>query len=552
MAIKISGNTVIDNSDNFIGNKAVFRSNDHIVLPTGTTAQRTASAPDGALRYNTENFALEVYAGSWLNAVANAVEFSGSADQTMAEDTSYSAGGQLDISAVSSINQAGMTYTLVGGTLPPGLTITTTGAGAAYLTGTTNNITTTTTYTFTINADDGTKSANQIFTYTMTATNAPPTFTDTAQAGGTSFGTNYGSFTHQVTTTDPEGEVVTFANTTGGTALATVAGGSITVSSTGLITFTTVPPDDTVYTLTVRATDASGATADRTYTMNASSPSLGSDEQAVGTGQYALGGRGIEYWQPGSHTFTMPGGIPNNRVRAIAIGGGRGGSNGYNVSNGSPGGAAVKLYTIPAAGTATLTVGSAGNSDQNGTSSTFTYGGTTITGTAGTQNGQGQIGVGGDVNYRGGTTNTTFTGGGGGGAGAGGNGGAGGNPLGQPGSGPGAGGSQPSDWVSGSGGGGGGVVSTYVATLGGRGGTGFGADPGHNPVGWGTPDPMTYATNPQHGRFGGGGGGEGPNTTGTTCAAGSPGGGGAGGHVGPGNQGGRGYVLIEWSDTAPL
>ena len=552
MAIKISGNTVINNNDDFVGNRAVFRSNDSIVIPTGTTAQRSGSPADGAIRYNTENFALEVYAGSWINAAANVVEFTGAAAVTLAEDTTYTVGGQLDISATSTTNQAGMTYTLTSGSLPPGLTISTTGAGAAYLVGTTNNIVSTTTYTFTIRADDGTKNADQVFTYTMTATNDPPTFTDTAQAGGADFGTNYGTFTHQVTTTDPEGEPVTFANTTGGTSLATVSGGSINISSGGLISFTDVGPDDTQYSLVVRATDQTGATADRTYTMDASSPSLGSDEQSVGTGQYACGGRGIEFWQPGSHSFTMPSGIPNNRVRAVAIGGGRGGTNGYNVSNGSPGGAAVKLYTIPAGSSATLTVGSAGNSDQNGQSSTFTYGGTTITGTGGTQNGQGQIGSGGDVNYRGGTTQTTFTGGGGGGAGAGGNGGNGQGTLGQPGSGPGAGGSQPSDWVSGSGGGGGGVVSTYVVTLGGRGGTGFGADPSHNPSGWGTSDPMTYATNPQHGRFGGGGGGDGPAATGTSCAAGSPGGGGSGGHVGPGTKGGQGYVLIEWTDTAPL
>ena len=67
MAIKISGNTVIDDDRSISANNATFSGNGFIKIPTGTTAQRPNSSEDGMIRYNTSEETVEYYANNaWI------------------------------------------------------------------------------------------------------------------------------------------------------------------------------------------------------------------------------------------------------------------------------------------------------------------------------------------------------------------------------------------------------------------------------------------------------------------------------------------------------
>jgi hypothetical protein len=66
MAIKVTGNVIIDNNRNLVNvSSATFTSNGYIKVPSGNTSQRTASPEVGMLRYNTDEGAFEGYDGSW-------------------------------------------------------------------------------------------------------------------------------------------------------------------------------------------------------------------------------------------------------------------------------------------------------------------------------------------------------------------------------------------------------------------------------------------------------------------------------------------------------
>jgi hypothetical protein len=111
---------------------------------------------------------------------------------------------------------------------------------------------------------------------------------------------------------------------------------------------------------------------------------------------------------------TVPTGATS--MKAWVIGGGGGGTEGYNCSNSSEcdggyGGEAVKTYTVVGGNTVTYTIGtggaggSGGTSAANGTNSTLTYSGVTITGGGGTRGDSGTCGLpygtgsGGDFNH---------------------------------------------------------------------------------------------------------------------------------------------------------
>lgn len=73
MAIKISNNTVIDNSRNLtnivnatITGTGTFSGTSNVQLPSGTTAQRPGAPTDGMIRYNSTLLTFEGYVnGAW-------------------------------------------------------------------------------------------------------------------------------------------------------------------------------------------------------------------------------------------------------------------------------------------------------------------------------------------------------------------------------------------------------------------------------------------------------------------------------------------------------
>jgi hypothetical protein len=559
MAIKIGGTTVVDDSRNLTNvtnvtatGNVTLSATGFIKLPSGTTDQRPTSPTAGMARFNTSSGGLEIYNGTeWLRSSTYEIIFGAAASNTQSITetttvTTANASTFLNFTALSTFSQLGITYTVTSGSLPTGLELYKDAQGFCFATGTTGEYVANTDFTVTVKADDGNANVSKTFNITVIANNDAPVWTTPAGLLGNLVGT----YTFQLAATDPEGNSITYSRVSG-----SLPSGA-TLNSNGLITASTTA-DTTLYSFTVRASDG-GATTDRAFTIFNGAPSLGTDGTAYGTGVLALGGRAVEYWTTGTHTFTMPVGLPGNSITAVAIGGGKGGSSGYSSQNGAGGGSALRTFTIPGGSTAAVVVGTGGTagigSEQpggpdnggSGTSSTFTYSGTTITGTGASSSSSGATGSGGTSNFTGGNTSTGFNYGGGGGAGSGGNGGAANPGTGQSGSGTAVGTAQPSAWVSGSGGGGGGVYSSALVPFGARGGTASGANPG-SISGWGTANPAnTYSTNPMHGRFSGGGGGAGPNTLNTGFFGGSPGGGGAGGHVGPGNPGGQGYVLVTW------
>ena len=79
MAIKISGNTVIDDSQNFISNGTGY-----VKVPVGTDAERPGSPTAGMFRYNSTLGKFEGYTTTWG-------EIGGGGGGTIADDTSTNA-----------------------------------------------------------------------------------------------------------------------------------------------------------------------------------------------------------------------------------------------------------------------------------------------------------------------------------------------------------------------------------------------------------------------------------------------------------------------------
>jgi hypothetical protein len=70
MALKVNNITVVDDTRNLVNvNTASFTGNTSIKLPIGTTAQRPVSNQAGMIRYNTDNWGLEVCSSDWYNIV---------------------------------------------------------------------------------------------------------------------------------------------------------------------------------------------------------------------------------------------------------------------------------------------------------------------------------------------------------------------------------------------------------------------------------------------------------------------------------------------------
>jgi hypothetical protein len=150
--------------------------------------------------------------------------------------------------------------------------------------------------------------------------------------------------------------------------------------------------------------NASAATA--ILTKGAANTVLTSDGTDIAWA--AAGGGGLLGTQAftGSGSWTVPSGV--TKALVFCTGGG-GGSNGQSNGGGSggAGGTAIKLYTVAAGQSATVTIGSGGSNTSSGGNSTFVYDSTTITGNGGSAATSSTAGIsgtasGGDVNLSGG------------------------------------------------------------------------------------------------------------------------------------------------------
>jgi hypothetical protein len=201
---------------------------------------------------------------------------------TFNEDASI---GTIAIGAVSGIDGSAMTASNTT-SLPAGCSLSSGGA----LTGTLDNLTSNTTSTFTVSVTDGTNTGTRSFSITNTADNDAPTWNTSSGELAATTGAGYSV---QLSTSDVEGEAITYSMASG-----TIPAG-LSMSSSGLISGTATILDGTNHSFTVTATDASGTTADRSFTIMDKAPLLSAGA--------STGGTVSTYGSFKVHTFTTSG-----------------------------------------------------------------------------------------------------------------------------------------------------------------------------------------------------------------------------------------------------
>jgi hypothetical protein len=209
--------------------------------------------------------------------------------------------------------------------------------------------------------------------------------------GAGSIGTPLGNFSGTVTTVAASGDTVTYSETTDVLTNASLANCSLN-SSTGAITTTDFGGSSTsatLYTFTLRATDAQGQTSDREFTL---------------TSVFATGGTIVDSGGYRYHTFLADGTFGNDQSRTVeylVVGGGGGG--GYYAGGGGGAGGLLSSSFSATASDYTIVVGDGGLSSPS----------------AGSGSNTGSSGVASTVT--GTNASVSATGGGGGGGGSGGN-----------------------------------------------------------------------------------------------------------------------------------
>lgn len=420
---------------------------------------------------------------------------------------------------LSGTDDGTVTYSLASGTLPSGITLSSSGLISGTSTVTTN-------HSPVIRLqDDAGNYVNRTFTLNNVGANAPVWTTASGALTATGQGNSYSL---QLVATDDSGAAPTYS----------IASGSLptglTLSSSGLISGTCTGSG--TFSFTVNATDANGTSTAQSFSI------------------FSAASGGTLYSTPGTYTFTVPSAVSSINVVAVGAGGGGGGFN----SGGGGGGGGLgwknniavspgQTYTVVVGsgggGTAGGNGSSGGNSYFNNTSTVLGIGGNggvTSTGGSGgsyTGDGGGTGGAGGDDPWNCGGA------GGGGAAGYSGSGGKGAtNSSGTAGS---ANYSFPSS-ASGGGAAGGGANASSNASAAGGGGVGMYGQ-GASGVN-GTAAASLYA----YGGQGGSGGSNGvDNNSGITDTVGYPGGarGGGGGGANQsyaGGSGANGGVRIIW------
>jgi hypothetical protein len=517
-------------------------------LPQGNTSQRPVSPTPGTMRFNTQTGVVEFYTTQgWAELTSLSISsispstYSGATNTTITiTGTGFYAG-----CAATLINRSNVSFTPGTTTVNNDTTMTITTPQAFGGSDSPLSIRVSTPLGFSV-----------ILTNCLIAGNAPTWVTGAGTVANIydSARASYPNIT--LSATDPDGNAITYSLVSG--ALPT----NMSLGSNGVITRTGTIPSvatTTTYTFTVRATDSTGYTADRTFDILVYAPVVTS------------------YTSTGGSTFTVPTGLTSLRVLLVAGGGGGGtrdvGVNASGSDGGAGGGAGGMIdhpsYPVTPGAILNLSVGAGGAGGSSGmtpgaqgTPTTFDtltavgggYGGAgplTPAGNGGPGgSGGGKGGGGGSGSPTGGGTGTQpsqpgasgtygygfpggntpasgppYIGGGGGGAGGAGN-------VGNAG-GPGVGGIGRVSDISGSpayyagGGGGGGSVGSNGAA-GGTGGGGNGGGTGS------TASPISNGTAGTINTGGGGGGGAGYNASGASPA------GGAGGNGAPG------IILIKY------
>jgi hypothetical protein len=220
-------------------------SNDASALTTGTLP--IARIADGSI--TDEKFqSRKVSLISWNHAAGSVGTFNEEADI-----------GSIDLGVVSGLT--GNSVNVTGANIPSGLSLSNSGV----LTGTLPNITATATSEFTVSVTIAGVTETRTFSITNTADNDAPTWNTSAGALALADGSGY-SVT--LSATDPEGGSLSYSIISG----ALPAG--LSMSSAGAITGTASNLDGSTSSFTVRATDAAGAYADRSFSITAQSPYL--------------------------------------------------------------------------------------------------------------------------------------------------------------------------------------------------------------------------------------------------------------------------------------
>jgi hypothetical protein len=511
-------------------------------LPAGTIAQRPGSPATGNMRWNTDDEALEHYAGS----AAGWVQFAGASPiiTNITPTTSIAAGTTITVTGVNF--QAGTTVKLIG--------TDTTQYNAQSVTFVSTTEIQFTTPELPVSGEPFDVKLTlpaggfAISTDVIDAGGVPAWTTAAGLLGTVAEDTTGTHFT--LVATDPDGQAVTFSMDTANTTILTNAGFALN-GTTGAITGDpTDVSSPTTYNFDVTATDSTGVNATtRSFSITVSDPWTG----ASGGTETTYQSGGINYKV---HTFTSSGTFdagPGGTAAVLMIGGGGAGAH-FHCGGGGGGGLIEIPDFVMSGGTYVVVIGAGGTGQSGTTDQTVNSGGDTTfiseiaiggggSGTYGGANSKGQDGGSGGGDTGGGPG--TF--GGGGGIQA--------DPTTHTGTGYGFnGGFSTTPWTHAGGGGGGAGQNGHNAT--GSGASGGGGNGREN--NYQTGSNITYAggggggcwsgSNPAGGSGGGGNGGSGNSTNNQNGTNGLGGGGGGfagnSGAASP-NNGGSGIVIIR-------
>ncbi len=318
----------------------------------------------------------------------------------------------VTVEAVDPDTGASVSYSIVSGALPSGLTL---NNSTGSISGTSINQNTTT-YNFTVRATDNAGNNSTDRAFSLTITNAPPVWSTPIANATLSIDSNV-SFSQNLSAIDPEGQAVTYSLYSGTLPAGITLSGNIISGATSTSGTSTV---------VIRASDGYTA-SDRTFSLIIT---------AIGQ---------VAYTTAGTYSWVCPEGVYS--VSAVAVGGGGSGGAAYWAGGGGGGGGLGYKNNIPVVpgNSYTVVVGAGGlgvsaNAGGQGTSGTDSYfisnttvkggGGAAGTGTSSDGNtqysggaGGSYVGDGGGTGGTGGTSNSDSAGGGGGAAGYSGNGG---------------------------------------------------------------------------------------------------------------------------------
>lgn len=406
---------------------------------------------------------------------------------------SFPEGSEVSFQLAATDDNGYVTFALTGGSLPAGLSLSSSGL----LSGTAPSVTSTTSHSFTVTAtDDAGQSADRVFSMDITNINQTPVWE--TDAGSLATVTGDAAVSTGVLASDPDGTVLTYHVVSG-----SLPPGLTLDTETGAITGTaTNPVGDTTSHFTIRATDNDGGYTDRAFNITV-------------TQVFAAPGSTL-YTTAGGVSFTVPKYVTSIRVLLMG-GGGKGGTN----YGGGGGSGYLNVFTLAVTPGQVLT-GTVGAGATSSTGGATSFAGRTANG--GQMGGANDNANGGSGGSGGGSKDSGFCGV------TAGWGGRNGTASGDRSGGTGQGTANYWDDLS--------IFTRTTVTAPYRtptGGTCYGGGQGGNGIQFGSS--VVYAANGTNGAYTGGLGGQG---------WGAGGGGGGGGTGAPGGNGLRGCIYIEW------